>query len=429
MKSLYLMSELEELYNKKIISTRTHNICLVNKLDSLEKLHRFYKKKGSFISLKNCGHRSNLELIDVCTKFVGKNQLDEVEGFCEVDLTKIIVEMSYKEKQLLQVKIKTLINQLDNRTKNALSLYLKHDFSIENLIESEVLVPYFSIDRIRGLGYKSGKLAQDVLVKIRLLIIEVDSSQNPFTQEETKSIYLKYLPSEELALLQFSYDYYFENCERLLQSKTLFNQEERVVIKYGLLLYENQTYLSAKEIALKTGMNSREVALIKQKVINKIKKKFLFLKEFRSDFETKNRIETEQDILVYPDYIFEKVRDLHGVNFSNQFISFLIGLIFCETHKNVGYYKSCLSKLVKKRIKFNSKYHFKTYHQVDLKLGKKCNFSALISHIFDHQIQVDNLTENQKIELVSRFTTTQFPKTKLRLLNCAQQILERENLC
>jgi len=420
------MSEIEELYNKKIISTRTHNLCLVNKLDSLEKLHRFYKKRGSFISLDNCGLRSNLELIDICKKFEDKNQLVEVDGFQEINFNEILEQMPDSQLQILQAKIQNLIGQLDNRTKNAISLYLKHDFSFENLIEKEVLLPHFSVNKIKGLGQKTGAIATEVFNQIRSLLTEPKPSFLIDDVEEVKSIYLKYFPQDQLAYLDLTYESYFNNCEYLLQSKILFTNTERMIIQHGLILYKGQKLLTSTELQERLKLSSREVSLLKQKTINKIKNNMLFLKDFRHYFEAKNRVNSKVDVLQYPYYIFEKIRDLHNVNFSDSFISFLIGIIYKDSYKSVGYYKSCLGKLEKKRIKFNSKFHFKIYHQVNSKLAKKCDFGALIAYIHDNQIHLNQLSDHQKIELVSCFSSSQLPQVKLRLLECAKQILEKE---
>lgn len=424
------MSEIEELYNKKIISTRSHNLCLVNKLDTLEKIHRFYKKRGSFTSLANCGQRSNLELIGVCEKFQNQNQLNSVEGFQEINFHKILDELPNQQIQLIQVQTQQMIDQLDNRTKNALALYLKHDYDISNLIEKEVLLPHFSFTKIKGLGVKTEGVASQLFAKIRLLLTDAKPSNLKAKRDDVVNVYEKYFPKSVVDSLDFSYDGYFKNCAKLLTNKTLFDKDERLVIKYGLMIYQNQEYLEAKELQKKINCKGRDIALLKQRTINKIKNHFVFLKEFRIYFSAKNKIVDDKvDLLYYPDYIFEKIRDLYHVEFNDVFLSFMIGMIYSDTHKNVGYHKSCLSKIVKRRLKFNSIYHFKTYYQVHAALLKKTNFTALISYIQDHNIDVNQLDKSQKSDLVSLFSNSQLESTKLRMLDCAMLILEKENQC
>lgn len=59
---------LEELSSEEFLSVRTINICRYAELTNLSLILKYYNAKGSFLHIKNCGRKSNKELIDLCEK-------------------------------------------------------------------------------------------------------------------------------------------------------------------------------------------------------------------------------------------------------------------------------------------------------------------------------------------------------------------------
>ncbi len=68
----YHILELKVLEN---FSERTKNICLDNQLETLFKLISYYFEYGTFIDLRNCGVKSNTELITMVKKYVDKHKV------------------------------------------------------------------------------------------------------------------------------------------------------------------------------------------------------------------------------------------------------------------------------------------------------------------------------------------------------------------
>lgn len=57
---------IDEIYKNKQICARTYNVCIDNNINSIERLKEYYLKHKSFEHLKNCGQKTNEELIDFC---------------------------------------------------------------------------------------------------------------------------------------------------------------------------------------------------------------------------------------------------------------------------------------------------------------------------------------------------------------------------
>ena len=60
---------IEELYNSEKLSVRTLNVCRYNGLTNLLNILIYFREKGNFLNLRNCGKLSNEELKILCFKY------------------------------------------------------------------------------------------------------------------------------------------------------------------------------------------------------------------------------------------------------------------------------------------------------------------------------------------------------------------------
>ena len=60
---------IDEIYNDELISVRSYNLCKSNDLNNILDLKEYYYKYKSFQRLRNCGKKSNDELINLCRSF------------------------------------------------------------------------------------------------------------------------------------------------------------------------------------------------------------------------------------------------------------------------------------------------------------------------------------------------------------------------
>ncbi|UOE42127.1 hypothetical protein MTP09_05690 [Chryseobacterium suipulveris] len=77
---------LEDLYYDDIITTRTYNACKGEGMSTAKDVFEYFKTKGSFRNLRNCGKKSYNELREVCEIFQRNNEestdviLEEIES-------------------------------------------------------------------------------------------------------------------------------------------------------------------------------------------------------------------------------------------------------------------------------------------------------------------------------------------------------------
>ena len=68
---------LEYLIERECLSVRSVNVCKDAGLISLNRILDLYAKKGSFLSLRNCGAKTDKELIEICKKYLTANLVNE----------------------------------------------------------------------------------------------------------------------------------------------------------------------------------------------------------------------------------------------------------------------------------------------------------------------------------------------------------------
>ncbi|RYZ25650.1 MAG: hypothetical protein EOO10_17725, partial [Chitinophagaceae bacterium] len=61
------LAEIEEM------TVRATGVCFNAGLDTLNKILEFYQNTNSFVGLKNCGQRTENELVFICKKYLGEH--------------------------------------------------------------------------------------------------------------------------------------------------------------------------------------------------------------------------------------------------------------------------------------------------------------------------------------------------------------------
>ncbi len=131
---------IEELYKLQEISTRSYTVCMRNGFYTTNDLRAYYTDHKAFTNLRNCGGKSNEELIEVCMKYstdyIEKTK-DQQEN--ENNLKTAISNLTQLQKDVINDFIVSETNKLSRRSNNAMQHYLKNDFSIENIAQKTFL--------------------------------------------------------------------------------------------------------------------------------------------------------------------------------------------------------------------------------------------------------------------------------------------------
>lgn len=161
---------LAELKKNKELSVRSYNVCRSNDLVTIEHVIRYYEQYRTFENLRNCGRRSNEELISIClnNEYYNINsnmtnlETNKVDPFVE-----IIQSLSRTQRDVINSFIKVNIHNLSNRGKNALSKFLNNNYSIRNFSDKIFLDISFRINEIENVGGKTTIEIEKIINNIR----------------------------------------------------------------------------------------------------------------------------------------------------------------------------------------------------------------------------------------------------------------------
>lgn len=146
---------LDELNQVENLSVRTYNVCDFNDLHSVTDILKYYDENMNFLRLRNCGEKSNLELIEICKKYKEKIIQNIPVKTRKEPLTQIKI-LSLTQEEVLDKFIRNKSYTLSKRSVNAILAYSNNDLSFNGLKEI-IINPYFDLNKIKNIGKKSIK--------------------------------------------------------------------------------------------------------------------------------------------------------------------------------------------------------------------------------------------------------------------------------
>ena len=170
---------LDEIYRKEEISVRSYHVCKDNNLNSVKDLKEYYFKHKTFGKLRNCGRKSNEELIEICNIYQGyhlENRETEIKK--ENPLKTIISELTRVQREVINSFILVNTNSLSVRSKNAITLHLNGNLKIKNFAQKILLSEKFNVNNIKNVGAKCVPELEIYFSIIKEFLIEVSQSND-----------------------------------------------------------------------------------------------------------------------------------------------------------------------------------------------------------------------------------------------------------
>lgn len=254
--------KIDELYYFEGISNRSYNVCKNNDLDDLIEILKYYRDNGNFESLKNCGKKSNQELINLCLKNLEKTPEESIF-------------LSELDKEKLNNILINQFNLLSNRCKNSLENYLKGKIEIENIIKKIIYNNNFNIFKLRNIGNKSYYEIECFLNNIREIIEEniTDFSKSINTDNYDLNNYFSYiiknLNSSQIEIINY---FIIDNFKNLTNKS-----------KNALSIFLNETieiYNLTDKILSKSNFNYQNIKNVGVSAASELKDFILLIKDF-----------------------------------------------------------------------------------------------------------------------------------------------------
>jgi hypothetical protein len=154
---------IEELYNSEKLSVRTLNVCKYNGLTNLLNILIYFREKGNFLNLRNCGKLSNEELKILCFKYP--------------DFKKHYLDNFFSQKDILHRAILSRFEILSTRSKNSLKEYLNYDLSFTNVFINVISNNLMDLTKMKNLGSNSIIEVQNFIREIKVFTSHLENDK------------------------------------------------------------------------------------------------------------------------------------------------------------------------------------------------------------------------------------------------------------
>lgn len=417
---------LEELRNVDNLSVRSFNICKYNNLNSLSDILIYYNKNKSFINLRNCGRRSNEELIGLCEKHesitieninkaTNKNQLDE-----------ILLTLIRDQRSVINNFIAVNTEDLSVRSRNAISLYLDNNLKVKHFAEKILLSESFDLNNIRNVGAKSIPELEVYFSIIKDFIFEVSQ-----TKDETHLISLKNkfliqrtfnslrIPKEILETESI-----FLLSDFLINNYLIFDETQTIIAQKSLQLYNNQKVLSLDEIAELVDLSRERVRQIRKLCLDKLFERLIFVSNFYEDLFQKYNIDTESEFIEINQSILKRINNSNNIHFSSGFITYILSAYLKDSFEIVGNYEDVLQN---QDFNTRGRHNWNNLYLVSKKLISEIDFASFVDDISKRlNERIEESYSFQLKSYLSRYLTNDNVNTLSLLCPIAEKIINDE---
>ena len=384
---------LDELTKIEKISVRAYNVCKYNSLITLQDIIRFYQnnKPWHFRNLRNCGRNTNDELVELSEKYIQSSPLNnhsiEINSQIIDETTSIeqkVIQLSFKQKRILNNLINNRINELTIRSLNALKSLTKNDLSVENLIK--LLSDYgYQFKNIKNIGKKSEPELTRFYnwVEEQIDLISTFSDDNELTNEIFNSYIINKfnLTNDFIIDIWRDYDFnqgvpVFKTFNLLIDNYSLFDKNQTYIFKNGFNFYNEQTNNSLDDLSKTLNYSRERTRQLRKIIYDSLNSKFLFVNNF--DIESINLygIETKSDFISITSDIVSQINSKEKNSFSVLFINKILSIILIKSHTLIGDEETLLFN----KSKRNS-HNWESSYLIDKEIAKIFDFYKFVNEI------------------------------------------------
>lgn len=415
---------IDEIYKKGNLSIRSYHVCKHNNIETIYDLKEYFVKNKSFTKFRNCGRKSDEELIKLCNSYY-LEEIDSIDNetqelISENPLKKIVTELTRTQREVVNSFILVNTNSLSVRSKNAISLHLKGNLKIKNFAEKILLSDTFNVKNIKNVGAKCVPELEIYISIIKDFLKDVSQSDNEkklislknnFLIQRTFSI--SKIPNEILETESI-----FLLTDFLLNQNSLFDETQTVIVKKAFKIYQNQKELTLDDIAEKVNLTRERVRQIRKLCLDNIFNKLLFIQNFSDDLFQKYNIDINSNQLEIDTEIVNIINNTNNTNLSKEFISYILFAYLWGKFSLIGEIEDVLQPIY---FNASNRHNWKNFYLIEKNIVKEVDFIGLANDI-DNRIS-DKIVESYSFNFksyLSRFLVN----NNIDVLNSAFPIAE-----
>ena len=412
---------IEEIYHSEHISVRSLNICKDNTIADLAALLKYYRENKTFDNLRNCGRKSNEELTSICLKYINNEDREFVEHTKkENKLIYLISDLSRTQREIINSFIEINLNNLTNRSKNAITSYLKGNIKFRNISEKILFNDRFNLQEIKNVGAKTVTELNHFIKSIiefleKILNVENENDlivlRNRFFIE--KSFSISTIPSEILEARSI-----FKLVDFLILENAIFEKKQNNIFQKAFKIYDNQEELNLNEIAEEFNISSERVRQLRKSSYEDLFNNFKFIKHIDDDLHQKYDIDQNEHLINIDADLNNKINEVNKTNFSIEFNTFIIYSYISDKFDLIGKIEDVL---LPKFFNSRDRHNWDNFYLVKKNISYLLNFQDFVDDLEVRSSEriAESYNFNFKSYLMS-FSTS----TNLDALNVISEVAE-----
>jgi hypothetical protein len=375
---------IDDLFKLEKLSVRAINVCKYNSILSLFALLKYYSENNSFTTLRNCGLKTNYELIEFCKKYI--DSINFIKDTAPVQKTPYLLEtinsLSPTQKAIVNKHCEYLVLNLNVRTYNGIAT-ISEDLNPKEIFET-IFSEKFKFKDIRNIGKKS----LDELENFKMELTKFVNLIQTVKKEQLSKVYCELIVKTIFKNLSEDFEEQFRKVfdefgrirlftliNYLIVSGQLFKEAQMKIFECSFTnIHKKRTTL--EKIGLELKLTRERVRQIKSKLENEIQDYFLFVSIFVMDDLIIYNANQYEELIIIDNNLADKINQNESVNFSVEFYAIIYGILLKKTHTMVGVKELISSKKVVK------KKHYKSYYFIDTFIFDCFDFETFVDDIY-----------------------------------------------
>ena len=418
---------IDDAYYNEEISIRSYNVCINNDLKELSEILKYYRENGSFENLRNCGKKSNLELISLCLKY---GDYDEnhtsTHSTEERQIVKIINNLTRIQEDVVNRFIEIDVKNLSIRGNNSLSYFLNKDLNIRNICNRILINEKFNFKDLKNVGEKTVEELKsffdsiiDFVEKVTLVENENEliALRNRFFLEKTFSISTI---SNEIINSQSI----FSLIDYLIINDVILEKNQNLIFQKAFKIYLNQPELTLNDIAEELNISKERVRQLRKVVFESLFIKLKFVRNIDFDLFKKYSIDDNQILIFIEDDLRNLINQDNNTSFTNEFLVCILYSYISDKFDLIGEIEDVLFF---KNFNSSDRHNWDNLYLVDKRISSLFNFNLFVNDIWERVSEriEDSYSFNFKSYLMNFFSSTDFEALNM-ISEVAEKILDKE---
>ncbi|WP_299123335.1 hypothetical protein [uncultured Tenacibaculum sp.] len=380
---------IERIYSNGKLSVRSYHACKYNKIETILDLKEYYSIYKTFVKLKNCGEKSNLELIELC-KAYSENLIGDKVITDENNLINKIQKLNRPQRQVINQFIKITTSNLKVRGRNAITSYIGKSLRLNDFLIKIFGEENFQVSKIKNIGERNILEIEIYIDKIKAYINEVS---HIIDEKKLISLNNKFLIQDTFSIKEISDEVtqsqsIIKLCDFLILKNAFFKTDYTTIFKNTIDVYISDCK-TLDETAEITNLTRERVRQIRQRCFEEVKDKVLLLENFEDDFYQNYDIDITENFIILTDEKVNEINFLYDTKFSKNFINYIFSIYLSKHYSIIGNLEDVL---IPRQLNPKNRHKWKNIYLAKKQIQEELDFNKLFEDISLRQRERKNAT-------------------------------------